>query len=45
MPYRTIAYVIDGVVLTLINITESTLLEARLRLIHQWGSALEEKTA
>ena len=31
MPYRTIENVIDGVVVTFINITESKLLEAQLR--------------
>ena len=33
MPYRTIENVIDGVVVTFINITESKLLEAQLRQI------------
>jgi two-component system CheB/CheR fusion protein len=33
MPYRTVENVIDGVVVTFINITESKQLEARLRLI------------
>ena len=33
MPYRTVENVIDGVVVTFINITESKLLEARLRSI------------
>ena len=31
MPYRTVENVIDGVVVTFINITESKLLEAQLR--------------
>jgi two-component system CheB/CheR fusion protein len=31
MPYRTVENVIDGVVVTFINITESKQLEARLR--------------
>ena len=33
MPYRTVENVIDGVVVTFINITESKLLEAQLRQI------------
>jgi hypothetical protein len=36
---------LQSVALILINITESTLLEARLRLIRQGDAALEEKTA
>jgi two-component system, chemotaxis family, CheB/CheR fusion protein len=38
MPYRTVDNVIDGVVVTFINITEAKLLEAQLRRIQ--GSAL-----
>ena len=37
MPYRTIENVIDGVVVTFINITESKLLEAQLRLMQSAG--------
>ncbi|WP_273668750.1 chemotaxis protein CheB [Janthinobacterium fluminis] len=39
MPYRTIENVIDGVVVTFINITESKLLEAQLRLMQDLGAA------
>ena len=42
MPYRTIENVIDGVVVTFINITESKLLEAQLRQI-QSGAAADGK--
>ena len=42
MPYRTIENVIDGVVVTFINITESKLLEAQLRKI-QSGAAADGK--
>ncbi|MEC5164018.1 MULTISPECIES: PAS domain-containing protein [unclassified Janthinobacterium] len=42
MPYRTIDNVIDGVVVTFINITESKLLEAQLRLILSQGKATLE---
>jgi two-component system CheB/CheR fusion protein len=45
MPYRTIDNVIDGVVLTLINITDSKLLEAQLRVGQQGDDELEEKKA
>jgi two-component system CheB/CheR fusion protein len=38
MPYRTVENVIDGVVVTFINITESKQLEARLRSIQGEGS-------
>ncbi|MET3129867.1 two-component system CheB/CheR fusion protein [Oxalobacteraceae bacterium GrIS 1.11] len=37
MPYRTLENVIDGVVVTFINITESKLLEAQLRLMQNQG--------
>ena len=37
MPYRTIENVIDGVVVTFINITESKLLEAQWRLMQSAG--------
>ncbi|WP_317201880.1 PAS domain-containing protein [Janthinobacterium sp.] len=37
MPYRTVDNVIDGVVVTFINITESKLLEAQLRLMQSQG--------
>lgn len=37
MPYRTVENMIDGVVLTFINITESKLLEAQLRAIRHDG--------
>ena len=39
MPYRTIENVIDGVVVTFINITESKLLEAQLRQIQSGVTA------
>jgi two-component system, chemotaxis family, CheB/CheR fusion protein len=39
MPYRTVENVIDGVVVTFINITESKLLEAELRLIQSGAVA------
>ncbi|MGV8868747.1 MAG: chemotaxis protein CheB [Janthinobacterium svalbardensis] len=42
MPYRTVENVIDGVVVTFINITESKLLEAQLRQI-QSGAAADGK--
>ena len=42
MPYRTVENVIDGVVVTFINITESKLLEAQLRKI-QSGAAADGK--
>ncbi len=37
MPYRTVENVIDGVVVTFINITESKLLEAQLRSMQKEG--------
>ena len=39
MPYRTVENVIDGVVVTFINITESKLLEAQLRQIQSGAAA------
>ncbi|WP_058051236.1 chemotaxis protein CheB [Janthinobacterium sp. Ant5-2-1] len=42
MPYRTVENVIDGVVVTFINITESKVLEAQLRQI-QSGAAADGK--
>ncbi|MES2742735.1 MAG: chemotaxis protein CheB [Pseudomonadota bacterium] len=42
MPYRTVENVIDGVVVTFINITESKLLEAQLRQVQQGGAALAD---
>ena len=42
MPYRTVENVIDGVVVTFINITESKLLEAQLRQI-QSGSVADRE--
>lgn len=42
MPYRTIENQIDGVVVTFINITESKLLEAQLRLIQTDRGVLAE---
>ena len=39
MPYRTIENVIDGVVVTFINITESKLLEAQLRQMQNDGAS------
>ena len=42
MPYRTVENVIDGVVVTFINITESKLLEAQLRQIQSAGVADRE---
>lgn len=43
MPYRTIENVIDGVVVTFINITESKLLEAQLRLMQTQGKLVVEE--
>ena len=42
MPYRTVENVIDGVVVTFINITESKLLEAQLRQIQSGVKASKE---